>query len=57
MKGERCRERWKQSRRAIAELTLVVPLDLGMGGHDGAEETRLGVVSLIVGLRGGSHDC
>ena len=36
-------------------LTLVVPLDVGVGGDDRAEQARLDIVSLEVGLVGRSH--
>lgn len=38
-------------------LTLVVPLHLRVSGHDGAEETGLGVEALVVGLGAGGHGC
>lgn len=41
-------------------LTFVVPFDLGVGGHNGANHTGLSLVGLVVGfgvVRWGRHGC
>jgi len=36
--------------RVRDRLTLVVPFDVRVGGHDGADHTGLGLVGLVVGF-------
>lgn len=46
----------RQNNKEKGVLTLVIPLDLGVGSHDGAKETRLSLVALEARLGSdGSH--